>query len=152
MTKGTAAAWLGWRRFVFKRMMVMIADIWASFRRMPLWVQVWVALTLVPVNLASLGFLTAPGGTWIAVLAVGGMLLNVPIMLVERGLSKAMAIPHILIWTPLVVLILLTLTAGSLLPSEFRTFLWLLLAVDLISLGFDYPDIVKWLRGDRAVA
>lgn len=130
----------------------MIADIWRSFRRMPLWVQFWVVLILVPVNLASLAFLSAPGSLLIAVLAVGGMVPNLPIMLMERGVSKAMAFPHILIWTPLVVLILMTLTVGDLLPPAFRLFLWLLLAVDLVSLAFDYPDAAKWLRGDRDVA
>lgn len=130
----------------------MIVEIWRSFRRMALWVQLWVVLVLVPVNLASLAFLSAPGGAWIAGLAVGGMAPNLPIMFGERGLSRAMALPHILIWTPLVVLVLLTLTAGALLPPGFRAYLWLLLAVDLISLGFDYADAAKWLRGDRAIA
>lgn len=121
----------------------MIADIWASFRRMPLWVQIWVALILVPVNVAALALLGAPNGLWIAVLAVGGMLPNLGIMIRERGFSKAMALPHVLIWTPLVVLLLIT-------PKT--PLIGLILAVDLVSLGFDYPDTIKWLRGDRGVA
>ena len=51
----------------------MIAEIWQSFRRLPLWVQLWVAVILVPVNLASVIFINAPGGFWIAVLAVGDL-------------------------------------------------------------------------------
>lgn len=129
----------------------MILDIWQSYRRLPLWVQLWVALVLVPVNAASLVFWGAPMGAWLAVMAVGAMLLNGVIMLVERGFSKMMALPHVLIWTPLVVLILWLLAQGDLAPGYGR-YLMILLAVDLFSLALDYADTVKWLRGERHIA
>ncbi len=130
----------------------MIADIWGSFRRMPLWVQVWVAVILVPVNLAPLFFLSAPYAIWVAVLSVGGMTPNLPIMLAERGLSKRMALPHVLIWPPLAVLLgwLLNGPAGE--SGGYTTMLMVVLVVDLISLGFDIPDALKWLQGDRKIA
>lgn len=129
----------------------MILDIWQSYRRLPLWVQLWVALVLVPVNAASLVFWGAPMGAWLAAMAVGAMLLNGVIMLVERGFSKMMALPHLLIWTPLVVLILWLLAQGDLAPGYGR-YLMILLAVDLFSLALDYADTVKWLRGERHIA
>lgn len=129
----------------------MILDIWQSYRRLPLWVQLWVALVLVPVNAASLVFLGAPMGAWVAVMAVGAMLLNGMIMLVERGFSKMMALPHVLIWTPLVVLILWLLAKGDIAPGYAR-YLMVLLAVDLFSLALDYADTVKWLKGERHIA
>ncbi|SHK74834.1 hypothetical protein SAMN05444414_10123 [Roseovarius marisflavi] len=129
----------------------MILDIWQSYRRLPIWVQLWVALILVPVNAASLVFLGAPMGAWVAVMAVGAMLLNGVIMLVERGFSKMMALPHVLIWTPLVVLILWLLAKGDLAPGYAR-YLMVLLAVDLFSLALDYADTVKWLKGERHIA
>ena len=130
----------------------MVWDIWSSFRRMPLWVQIWVVVVLVPVNLAASCFISMPYGRVVALLAIGGMLPNLVIMGRERGLSKAMAIPHLVIWTPLVVLTgwLLASLVGA--PSSYMRFLAVLLLVDLISLGFDYPDAVKWLRGDRKIA
>lgn len=129
----------------------MIADIWASFRRMPTWVQIWVAVILVPVNTAALAFWTAPHGVLVACLAVGGMAPNLLVMVKERGFSKTMTWSHLFIWTPLVaILIWLLMQVG--LPDGYARFLWLLLAVDVISLGFDYPDALKWLRGDRSVA
>ncbi len=130
--------------------MNLIHDIWSSFRRMPGWVQIWVALILVPVNMAALVFIGAPGGLAVALLAVGGMVPNLFIMMRERGLSKAMALPHLVIWTPLIGVILVTLVGDG--PSAFHRFLWLLLAVDVLSLGFDFPDALKWARGDRKVA
>lgn len=127
-----------------------ILEIWRSFRRMPLWVQIWVAFILVPVNMAALVFVQAPGGVLIAVLAIGAMALNLPIMLAERGFSKAMALPHVLLWVPLLVVLMGQL--GDAPEGVLGRFLWLLFAVDLISLGFDVPDALKWLRGDRAIA
>ncbi len=129
----------------------MIADIWNSYRRLPVWVQVWVVAILVPVNVASLGFWSAPGWGLVAVLAIGAMALNLPILLAERGLSKAMAWPHLALWIPLVLLLIMQLVGDG--PAGgHRQYLMLLLAVDLVSLGFDLPDAWKWLKGDRAVA
>ena len=119
---------------------------------MPLWVQLWVAVILVPVNLATLLFWSEPLGNWVAALAVGGMLPNMGILAVERGFSKAMALPHILIWTPLLVVILALLDDPALISVEYWRFLWLLLVVDIASLGFDFADAWKWWKGDRAVA
>jgi hypothetical protein len=130
----------------------MVIDIWQSFRRMPLWVQYWVLLILAPMNLMPLAFVSEPHGMWVAVLSVGGMLPNLPIMLMERGLSKRMALPHVVIWTPLVLLIGWLLLSDQVLSDGFRWMLIALLLVDLLSLAFDYVDAWKWKLGDRDVA
>ncbi len=114
--------------------------------------QIWVALILVPVNVASLLFVTRPGGLLIAALAVGGMLPNIAIMFAERGLSKLMALPHVLIWTPLVIIIALTMSDCMGCERGYVNFLLLLLITDLVSLAFDFPDLWKWWKGDRAIA
>ena len=129
----------------------MVTDIWSSFRRMPGWVQIWVAFILAPVNVATLAMLAQPWGGWVAGLAIGGMLPNLAIMAYERGLSKLMALPHILIWTPLVIY-LGALLAGSGAEGGISPFLAALFVVNAISLAFDFPDFIKWLRGDRAIA
>jgi hypothetical protein len=128
----------------------MIQQIWQSYRRLPLWVQLWVALILVPVNAASLFFVTQPAGAWLALMAVGAMLCNGVLMLVERGFSKVMALPHVLIWTPMLGLILWLLTQD--IADGFRTYLLILLAVDVFSLILDVIDTRKWLSGDRKIA
>lgn len=126
---------------------MVFVEIWQSFRRLPLWVQIWVALILIPVNLIPfvLFLQGAPGWGLIAVLSVGGMALNLPIMLMERGVSRTMALPHVVLWTPLVLLLIGRLEEGGALVA-------LILLVDVVSLAFDYVDAVKWWRGDRAVA
>lgn len=130
----------------------MILNIWNSFRRLPVWVQIWVGLILIPVNLLPLAFLSEPRAGLIAGLAVGGMAFNLPILLREQGLSKAMAIPHLLLWTPLVVVVFRQLRNGGDMAAAYTTVLAVLLVVDGISLAFDFVDALKWWRGDRAIA
>ncbi len=129
----------------------MILEIFQSFRRLPTWVQLWMVVVLVPVNLASLAFLGSWQGAVIAALAVGGMVPNIFIMMRERGLSNAMTLPHLVLWIPLVVLLVIWLSNGTL-HGELATFALLLLLIDGISLWFDIIDAVAWWRGDRAIA
>lgn len=134
----------------------MLVDIWKSFRRIPLWVQIWVAGILMPVNFLAVYFVNEPYGLWVAILAVGGMLPNAFILAAERGLSKLMALPHIFVWTPLCMLAAWLLyghfSGETVLSDSYSCFLIALLVIDVISLAFDFPDGLKWVRGDRAIA
>lgn len=132
--------------------MAVLRDLWASFQALPLWVRAWLALLLAPVNMASLAFAGEVGGATVAAMAWAGMVLNLPVMVRERGFSRAMAFAHLIGWVPLVAVIAVLLWAGV--PGgapAFAAYLWLLLAVDLISLLFDVRDAVLWWRGERAV-
>jgi len=124
----------------------MIKDIWSSFRALPTWVQVWVGLLLVPINMIAILFVDQPSGVWIAILAIGAMTLNMPVMLYDRGFSKLMAFPHLIPWTVLVLWIVFARPVGS---PAYDTYLWILLITNTISLGFDIPDAVNWWKGDR---
>jgi len=127
----------------------IITAIWRSFRAMPAWVQVWVALVLVPVNMTSLFFFNQPMGLWIIFLANIAMILNVPVMLYDRGFSKMMALPHLIPWTILVGILLFARPEAT---GAYDTYLWVLLGTNIISLLFDYLDAIKWMKGDRQPA
>lgn len=128
--------------------MYLVSDLWQNYRALPLWVQIWVFGVLVPVNAASIFFIGQPGGLWIAFLAITAMLINVPVMIVERGFSKTMALSHLPLWTPLVIWLIVARPEGS---AAYQSYLWVLLVVDAISLGFDYPDAWRWWKGERGV-
>lgn len=127
----------------------MVLDIWNSFRHLPLWVQIWVAIILVPVNIAALFFVFEPYGLLVAALANGGMLPNLGIMVWERGFSATMALPHVVIWTPLVLLVIWMILTDVTDDPAYRTFLWVLLVVDTLSLVFDFNDARKWMKSRR---
>lgn len=120
--------------------------LWDSFVRLPLWVRLWMVLWLIPLNGASLLFINQPMGIWVAVLANTAMLLNLPVMLVERRISRTMALPHLPFWTPLVGLII---WIGPDMTTPHGKYLIALAATNVVSLVFDYIDAYHWLRGDR---
>lgn len=128
--------------------MQRLSDIYLNYRSLPIWVQIWVFGILVPVNAASIFFVAQPSGIWIAFLAISAMLINVPVMIVEKGFSKTMALSHLPLWTPLVLWLIFARPEGS---EAYQTYLWILLVVDIISLGFDYPDAWRWWKGERGV-
>ena len=113
----------------------MIMEIYKSFRALPGWVQIWVMFLLMPINMASIFFINEPMGLWIAVLAIGAMMLNMPVMLYDRGFSKLMALPHIIPWTLLVAILVFRRPEAS---GTYDIYLWVLLVAELISLGFDF--------------
>jgi len=128
----------------------LFLDVWHSVRRLPVAVQLWL-LVLGPVNLAALAFTSNPQGGWIAALALGGIVFNLPLAVRERGMSRLLALPHIIFWTPMIVLAIIVLAREAELSSGYQTFLWILIVTDLISLVFDFSDFRRWLDGDRAV-
>lgn len=131
-----------------------IAASWSSFRSLPAWVQIWVACILVPVNAASFAMLDAWSGRAIAVAALLVAGSNIPIMLLARGMTKLMAVPHLFIWGTLQWLLISKLqkVAGTdaMLEAE-RLYVTVVLVVNGISLAFDALDSWRWLKGDREV-
>lgn len=127
----------------------MLGELWNSFRRLPVWVQLWMVLILMPANFVPLAFLGSPMGIWVAVLSVGGMALNMPILVLERGFTRALALPHLLLWTPLVGLMLWLILSGTA-TGPYAVMLSALLVIDLISLGFDARDGWHIWRDARA--
>lgn len=127
----------------------MISDIWASFRRLPLAVQIWVALWLAPINFVSAAFIGERNGLLIFVLMLAGILPNLPIMVAKRGMSDLMALPHLVAWPLMLAVVIVTLVQGT--TSTHGIYLVVILITNAISLVFDAIDFKAWAAGDRAV-
>lgn len=127
---------------------------WHSLRSLPVWVQVWVGLILIPANGAAFFLLHYWSGQLAAWAAAFVVMTNLPIMLRERGMSKLMAMPHLLAWGPLELVLVLRLF-GHAGPSPVHSvelrYVALLIIVNGSSLIFDALDSWRWLRGDRSV-
>jgi hypothetical protein len=132
-------------------MIACVTRIVISYFSLPVWVIVWIGLFLIPVNFAGFWFLDTVSGRWIAVLGAGGILLNLPLVWLNSGLSKVLCIPHILFWTPLVAILGYRLLTASMETTEFRLAL-VVFAVNGVSLVFDYYDFFDWRRGNRGIA
>lgn len=131
-----------------------LATIWHSYRSLPLWVQLWVGAILVPANACAFLLTDTPTGFWAAWAATFVVLTNVPIMWLERGMSKLMSVPHLIAWLPLEVVLLARISGefGPMPLSQAEQSLAInLLVVNGISLVFDALDSLRWWRGDRAV-
>jgi len=128
-----------------------LAQTMISFGSLPKWVQIWVGGILVPVNALFVFFLDTNVGIAIAVAASFVVVTNVPIALYSQGMTKLMALPH-LIWIPLEIYIINRLLSGVIgSGTPLFYYVWLVLVVNGISLYFDIVDGWKWLKGDRAV-
>lgn len=135
--------------------MQRLQKVWRSFRALPLWVQIWVGLILVPVNALPFFFLDTPTGRWAAWAAVFVVSTNAPIMLIAGGMSRLMAVPHLLAWGPLVMALLWRLCSphisGEPLMAPELPLLWTLLSINSVSLAFDALDTWRWCRGERDI-
>ncbi len=134
-------------------MMDRMADIWRSWRSLPLWVQIWVAGILVPVNVLPFFLLESTVGQAGALAALLVLVTNGPLMWVYRGMNKVLSIPHLIAWGPLVIYLLMLLSESGFRADASGMELGLaalLLAINGISLMFDVVDSAKWLAGDRA--
>jgi hypothetical protein len=80
------------------------------------------------------------------------MLFNAIPIWFDRGFSSAMAIPHVIFWAPLTIILVYYLMISEVfLMDNYRYFLITLLVCNLFSLFFDIPDSFKWLRDRKKV-
>ncbi len=135
----------------------VLMDIWRSFRSLPLWVQIWVGVILVPVNMSTIFMLLQENGKgwFILTLSMGGMVPNLYLMFKERGFSKAMAFSHLVFWIPLLYFLFIWIGLAMIMVPEDKLFIWhlvILFVVNAISICFDLKDSWQWLKGDRKIA
>lgn len=128
------------------------ASIWRSYRSLPLWVQIWVGLILVPVNTGWLLVWGTPIGMaafWAALFVVA---TNLPIMFYYAGMNRLMSLPHLIAWGPLQAYIAWRLWCPQAdAPVSGGEYIYglLLFAINGISLAFDVVDTWRWLQGQR---
>lgn len=123
----------------------------ASITGLPRWVQAWLVL-LVGTNMTSVAFLDTDVGMWTAAAIVAVAALNLPMMVIQGGLTRLLSLPHF-VWFPLSVFLYGRLQGAEELPvgSSVRSFALTVLIVNGISLMFDVFEVYRWFRGEREV-
>ncbi|MBZ8134163.1 hypothetical protein [Afifella sp. IM 167] len=113
------------------------------------WWVVWLGVITTISGMALL-FARATRKDGLILLAVAVAVATwMSVLYAEHGMVRLLALPHVVLWTPLLVWIVWRLGKGAY-PAPYRQ-LVVVLAVSLfVSLLFDYADLVRWLMGDRA--
>jgi hypothetical protein len=123
-----------------------------ALAQQPQWVQIWVNL-MAAILVGSFITLLFSRATRRDALVI--LLVNIPTVLLlqwmyaQLGYVRLLGLPHIIFWTPLAVYLVLRLRDPAIV-APFRQVIWLLLAMMLISLTFDYTDVARYLLGERA--
>ena len=122
-----------------------------SFMRLPYWVRLWLPFALGGVNLAAFFLTHTPIGYWAAWSTAFVLLVNGPIILMQQGWGKLLALPHLIVWIPLLTFVLVRFADPDVSSTEFYYGVALLM-VNGISVVFDIADTWRWVKGERAVA
>lgn len=133
-------------------MFKLIFRVLKSYFSLPVWVVIWLTFLLIPANFSGFFLLEYESGFWIALLGAGAICINIVIVFINGGLSKVLAIPHLIFWIPLhVYLIHRYMTVPDVSGFE-QNYILLLLVINGISLVFDVYDTKEWKNGNRDVA
>lgn len=131
-----------------------LTQVFASFLSLPTWVRVWLAVCLFPANAAAFLFANGPVGRWASIAFVLVGLSNGAMVWRQAGLSRLLALPHLLFWGPLQIYLvgyLFDAAKGATPFGPAEVYAAVLASINGISLMFDAWDSLRWLRGERAV-
>ncbi len=67
----------------------------------------------------------------------------------QVGFVRLLGIVHVIFWTPIVFYLWHRLK-NTVITFPFRQLMWLILATIIVSLAFDYSDVMRYLLGDTA--
>ena len=129
------------------------ADVWRSVQAAPLGVRLWFFALVVPVNFWGVWEWIDTGHPlpiWTSVAWALVAASNWTIALIERGVSRLAALPHLLFWIPGQIYAGLWLFAWGGLPIPALTaFAWSYFVIIGLSNILDIINLTRWLRGER---
>lgn len=117
----------------------------------PDWVVVWMNILLLGGFILPVALLIWPETRLAGVASILGNIINavvVTAMYNAMGYVKLLGLPHIILWGPLVIYLLVRARdpATRVWP---RRICWIIAITLGISLAFDIVDVVRWLWGER---
>ncbi len=125
-----------------------------AIAQQPQWVQIWL-------NILLLGAFVLPAVLliWRQTRVAGIVSLIVSataaygvVWLYDRmGYVKLLGLPHLFLWTPLVIYLVGQFRRDDL-PQIPRVLLGAVIATLLISLAFDFSDVIRYILGERMPA
>lgn len=120
----------------------------------PQWVRLWLNVLLVGAFVLPLALLVWRQTRLAALLTVASSVaagFGVTWLYGQLGYVKLLGLPHILLWTPLMIYLVALLRRPGL-PRAPRLILAAVTATIAVSLAFDYVDSARYLMGERMPA
>jgi E3 ubiquitin-protein ligase DOA10 len=125
-----------------------------AIAQQPMWVQYWLYMLIFGIVVLPLALLIWRQTRLTAVVTIAASILaglGVNWVYNKFGYVKLLGLPHIIFWTPLVYYLLKTLKRGDV-PVWPTRIISVILAVFVVSLVFDYVDVIRYLFGNRGVS
>lgn len=129
--------------------MEQLAAFEADIATAPRWVQYWLTFMGLVLMLAFPFAFVRVEARWAALV----VLLTLPAMVALHsaiGFVRLLGIVHVILWTPFVIYLWRRRSQWRVKETISGKWIALLFATMIISLVFDYSDVVRWLLGDRA--
>jgi hypothetical protein len=117
----------------------------------PLWVQYWLYALVFCIVILPLTLLIWKQTRLTTVVTIAASILagiGVSRVYDHLGYVKLLGLPHIILWTPLVWYLWRQIKRGDM-PKWPRRIMMVVLAVLVVSLVFDYVDVVRYVLGER---
>ena len=116
------------------------------------WIRIWVLWMggAILVALVVLAFSkTTRGDALIILLTNLGVFGAMELLYQQVGFVRLLGLVHVVFWTPLALYLWWRLKNAEI-SSPYRQVMWVLLVTILVSLAFDYADVVRYALGERA--
>ncbi len=117
----------------------------------PAWLQIWLNILLLGAFALPLSLLIWKQTRLLAVtclLAAGLGAFGVDAMYQQLGYVKLLGLPHVILWTPLAIYLFVTWRKVTT-PRAAKIIIAFILTTILISLAFDYTDVIRYALGER---
>jgi hypothetical protein len=130
-----------------------MADVFAAFNAdiaaQSRWIQIWLNV-LVGVLALSVPFsFVRVEARWTLLGLVLGV-AGVVFLYSQFGYSRILGLGHVIAWTPLVIYLLARRRQWRVAQTWSGKWIVAAVAVLLVSLAFDYVDVIRWVLGARA--
>lgn len=117
----------------------------------PLWVQYWLYVLVFGIVVLPVTLLIWKQTRLTAIITIAASILaglGVSWIYDKLGYVKLLGLPHIILWTPLVLYLYSQIKREGM-PAWPKRILIAVLAVFVVSLVFDYVDVVRYVLGEN---
>jgi hypothetical protein len=130
---------------------VHIVTLSQALAEQPLWVQYWNYVMVFCIVVLPLSLLIWKQSRLSAVIIiVAALLAGVGVFRIfdALGYVKLLGLPHVIVWTPLVWFLFRQIKRNDM-PLWPRRIMLVVFSVFVVSLAFDYVDVVRYVLGER---